>query len=381
MTSIKVGGEAFHELLSSIEVKSEIEKLNKEIPKATSVSKRDSLIKKLKYLNGLSSMELKPEEAYVIRNMPVVPPRMRPAIPMSGNRLEFSDINMLYKDHMLVNNSLHELKDILPPEELHNERRDLYNGAKAVMGFGDPISPASKGRDLKGLALQISGVSGPKRGFFQNKVLGKKQDFSGRATITNNPMLGLNELGVPVEMLWSMYKMHIIRDLVKKGYPYVEAEKSYEAKNDAANTSFKKVVEDIPIILNRAPTLMKSNISAFKATPVEGKTLQYNPLNLKLIAGDYDGDAVSLFLPTTPEAITEAKEKMMPQSQLFDYRKGLGSSLIHPDHEAIIGAIHLSEPDMTQKIVHFKSEKEALKALKEGKIKDNTPIIIDDHDK
>jgi DNA-directed RNA polymerase subunit beta' len=286
---------------------------------------------------------------------------------------------MLYKDHMLVNSSLGELKDFLPNSELTHERRDLYEGAKAIMGYGDPISPSSRGRGLKGLALQIGGVGGPKKGFFQSKVIGKKQDFSGRATITNDPMLGLNELGVPKDMLWSMYKMHIIRDMVKSGYPYIEAEKAFEARNPAATTSFSKMTNEIPIILNRAPTLMRSNITAFMPMPIDGKTVTYNPLNLKLIAGDFDGDAVSMFLPMTPDAIHEAKEKILPQSQLFDYRKGQGISMVQPDHEAIMGAVHLTEPDMTQKVVEFKSEKEALEALKSGKIKENTPIRIKDN--
>lgn len=374
--SIKVGGHAFHDMLSSIDVESEIEKLNLEIPKATSVSKKDTLIKRLKYLRGLRETELKPQDAFILHNIPVLPPRMRPVTTMSGNRLEFSDVNLLYRDHMLVNNSLHELKDMLPPEELQTERKDLYAGAKAIMGFGEPISPSSRGRGLKGIALQIAGTSSPKRGFFQSKVIGKKQDFSARATITNDPMLGLNEIGVPKDMLWSMYKMHIIRDLVQKGYPYVEAEKSYEARNDASSTSFRKMTEHIPIILNRAPTLMRSNITAFMPRPIDGKTVTYNPLNLKMIGGDFDGDAVSMFLPVTPEAIAEAKEKILPQSQLYDYRRGMGSSLVMPDHEAIMGAVHLSEPDMTQKVTEFKTEEEALKALKEGKIQDNSPIRI-----
>lgn len=370
-----VGGHAFHEMLSSIDVDSEAARLNEQIPKATSVSKKDILIKRLKYLRGLQTTDMKPQDAYILHNMPVLPPQMRPVIPMSGNRLEFSDVNHLYRDHMLVNGALQEVKDVLPPEELQTERSDLYNGAKAIMGYSDPISPSSRGRGLKGLAMQIAGTS-PKRGLFQNKVIGKKQDFSARATITNDPMLNLNEIGVPKDMLWSMYKMHIIRDLVQKGHPYVNAEKSYEARDDAASSSFRKMTESIPVILNRAPTLMRSNITAFMPKPIDGKTVTYNPLNLKLIAGDFDGDAVSMFIPITPDAIKEAKEKILPQSQLYDYRKGQGVSMVQPDHEAIVGAVHLSEPDMTQKVVEFKSEAEALKALKSGQIKDNTPIRI-----
>lgn len=376
-----VGGHAFHEMLSGIDVEHELTRLKDEIPKATSVSKRDTLIKKLKFIKGLRDTELKPEDAYVIHHMPVIPPQMRPAIPMSGNRLEFSDVNMLYKDHMLVNNSLKDLKDFLPANELHNERRDLYEGAKAIVGYGEPISPASRGRGLKGLALQIGGVGGPKKGFFQSKVIGKKQDMSGRGTITNDPMLGMNEIGVPVDMMWTMGKMHIIRDLTKKGYSLIQAQDAYEKRSDSANTSFRKIFEETPILLNRAPTLIKSNISAFMAKPIEGHTITYNPLNLKLIAGDFDGDAVSMFLPVSTDAIKEAKQNMLPQHQVYDFRKGQGVSMIQPDHEAILGAVHLSEFDSKKKVIEYNSEKEALADVKSGKISENQPIRIKDFGK
>jgi DNA-directed RNA polymerase subunit beta' len=363
-------------MLSCIDVASEMKRLGDEIPVATSVSKKDILIKRLKYLKGLHSSDLTPENAYVLHHIPVLPPNMRPATAMAGNRLEFSDVNMLYKDHMLVNNSLETLKDLLPPEELMNERKDLYNGAKAVFGFGDPISPSSKGRGLKGIAIQLGGVNGPKGGYFQSRVIGHKQDFSGRGTITGDANLKLNELGVPVDMLWTMYRMHIIRDLVKSGYNLIDAQNAYEARNPGATASFSRMTKDIPVILNRAPTLMKSNITAFMPTPVEGKTIGYNPLNLKLMAADYDGDAVSVFVPTTEAAIRELKEKMLPQTQLYDFRKGQGVSLSAPGHEAVMGAIHLTEADMKLPVVKFKTEKEALTALKDGIIKDNQPIQI-----
>jgi DNA-directed RNA polymerase subunit beta' len=121
---------------------------------------------------------------------------------------------------------------------------------------------------------------------------------------------------------------------------------------------------------------MKTNITAHYPVPIEGSTIGLNPLHLPLYAGDYDGDALTVHVPMTPEAVEEAKTKFLPQHQVFDYRKGIGNSMIMPGHEAIIGSVYMTEPDMRQKIKTFKTEKEALDALKKGEITENTPIKI-----
>lgn len=371
-----VGGPAFAEMLANVDVNKQISALKDEIPMTKSISKKDKLIKELRFLSGLKKSGLDPEEAYILHNMPVIPPISRPVTMMGGNRLEYADVNQLYTDHMNVSNRLKGVVDILPPENLIAERKDLYNGAKAVMGLSEAISGASRGKKLRGLLWQISGDGSPKGGLFQDKLLKKKQDFSGRATIYAEPNLGFNELAIPKEALWTMYKYHIIRDLVKKGYNYVDAEKAWVARNESAMGSFSKLTKDIPILMNRAPTLMKSNISAYYPIPVEGRTIGVNPLHLGLISGDYDGDAVSLYLPMTSEAIEEAKTKMLPQHQIYDYRKGFGATLIAPGHEAILGSVHLTEPDEKLKPKIYNTEEEVLEDLKAGNIAENHPIII-----
>ncbi len=373
---VKVGGEAFEELLKHIDVDSEIESLTKEVHTVKSASKKDAMIKRIKYLSGLKKMGLKPHDAYIIRNVPVLPPTSRPVTIQSGNRIEFNDVNQLYVDHMTVNNALKGIKDFLPPEQLTSERKALYDGYKAVAGLGEAISGASRGRNIKGILHQIAGSTGPKAGYFHSKILSKKQDFSGRGTIYAEPNIGFNEIAMPKDSLWTMYKFHIVRDLVKKGYSYIDAEKAWSDRNPSATDSFNKMIKSIPVIVNRAPTLMRSNITAHYPVPIEGKTIGVNPLHLPLYAGDYDGDALSVFLPMGPEAIEEAKKNMLPQHQMYDFRKGLGQTLVAPGHEAIIGSVHMTEPDMSQAVMEFKSEEEVLKALKEGKIKDNTPIKI-----
>lgn len=371
-----VSGEAFKAMLKGVDPTTKITKLSADIKATASASKKDDLVKKIKYLDGLRKSGLSASEAYVIHNLPVIPPVMRPATVMGGNRIEFADINQLYKDHMVINNSLKDGVDILPPELLTKEREDAYAGIKAIAGLGDAISPSAKSRGVKGLLRQVAGQGGPKTGLFHAKVLSKKQDFSGRATIYAEPNLGFNEIAVPTDMIWTMYKFHILRDLAKKGYDYVNSEKAFQERSTPAIQSFNKVIKEVPIIVNRAPTLQKSNISAMMPVPIGGSTLGMNPIHLPMYAADLDGDAVSVYVPYSPGAVKEARDKLLVQHQIHDYRKGLNQSMVGPAHEAILGSMHLTEGDSKQKTVEFETEQHALEALKAGVIKENTPIRI-----
>lgn len=373
---MKTGGPALEEMLGTIDVNSQLKTLKEAITKVKSVSKRDALIKQIKYLDGLRKSNLKPADAYVLHYMPVIPPAARLPIAQAGNRVKYADVNQLYKDHMIVNSAMGEIIHDLDDSELKKERAGLYDGAKAVMGVGDAITGASRGTDLKGFLKQVGGEGGPKTGFFQAKILSKKQDFSGRATIYAEPNLGFNEIACPEDMIWSLYKFHIIRDLVKSGYLYPEAKKAVEDQTAAAKNSFAKLIKTIPIIANRAPTLMQSNITAHFPIPIKGKTLGINPIHLPMYAGDFDGDALTVHVPITPEAIDEARKKLLPMHHAYDFREGLGATLIAPGHEAILGSMHLTEPDMAQSVQEFSDEKAVLAAYKAGTINVNTPIRI-----
>jgi DNA-directed RNA polymerase subunit beta' len=371
-----VSGNAFKAMLAVVDPARQMKELINEVKITKSISKKDDLIKRIKYLNGLSKTGLKADEAYVVHNVAVVPPVVRPVTVMGGNRLEFSDVNNLYSDHMVVNNALKEPIGYLPPGELIEERSAAYNGLKAIVGLGEAISPNSRGRGVKGLLKQVAGVSGPKGGLFHSKILSKKQDFSGRATIYAEPNLGFNEAAIPSDILWTMYKLHILRDLSKNGYDYINAAKAYEEKSPAAVVSFNKMIKAVPMIINRAPTLMKSNVSAIYPVPIKGTAVGINPLHLPYFAADIDGDAFSLFVPMNPEAVEEAKQKLLPQHHIFDARKGVGQSMVSPSHEAILGSMAMTEPDHTQKTVIFKTEALCLAALERGEISENTPVEI-----
>jgi DNA-directed RNA polymerase subunit beta' len=371
-----VGGPAFEMLLSKVDVDKQFNGIKQEIQTTKSPSKKDSLVKKLKYLEGLRRAELKPQHAYLLRNIPVAPPVVRPVMVMGNNKIEYADVNDLYKDHMLANNTFRDVKDLLPNDQLVGARKDFYGGAKAIFGLGDAITGASRGKTLKGYVRQISGTNGPKYGLFHSKILSKKLDFSGRGTIYAEPNLGFNEAAIPEDMIWTTYNFHILRDLVKQGFDFVSAKKAIEARNPAAQASFNKLIKQIPVLLNRAPTLMRTNITAHYPVPIKGKTIGLNPLHLPLYAGDYDGDALTIQVPMTPEAIVEARQKLLPEHHIHDYRRGVGNSMVAPGHEAIIGSVHMTEPDETQKTVQFGTEEQALAALKAGTIKENTPLRI-----
>lgn len=370
------GGNAFKMMLNRVNVKEQLGQLKKDVLATKSVSKRDGMVRKIRYLAGLESMGEKPADVYTLQYMPVIPPVARPSMVGVGNRIKYADVNNLYKDHFTVNDTLKKNRDYLDDAMLQPGRAGLYDGAKAVIGVGDAITSSSRGHSYKGFLKQIAGETGPKTGFFQAKILSKKQDFSGRATIYAEPNLGFNEIACPEDMIWGMYEYHIIRDLVRGGYSYPDAKKAVEARTPAAQSSFAKVIKQIPIIANRAPTLMQSNVTAHFPVPIKGKTLGINPIHLKMYAGDFDGDALTVHVPVTPEAIDEAKKKLLPEHHIHDFRMGLGASLAVPGHEAILGSMHLTEPDMDQEVKEFHSEKEVLAALERGEITKNTPIRL-----
>lgn len=373
---LKTGGAAIKDMLSTVDIDGQMKELLVQIHKVKSIAKKDAMVKQLRYLKGLKDAQLRPEHAFILHHIPVIPPIARPILVQAGNRTKPAAVNNLYKDHMLVNDTLKEIKDYLDDSALVKQRSDLYDGAKAIMGVGEAITGSSRGEKLKGFLKQIAGETGPKTGFFQSKVLSKKQDFSGRATIYAEPNLGFNEIACPEDMLWTMYEFHIIRDLVRNGYTYAEAKKAVADKTPSAKSSFSRLIKQIPIIANRAPTLMQSNVTAHFPVPIKGKTLGINPIHLPLYAGDFDGDALTVHLPITPEAIEEAKKKLLPEHHIYDFRKGLGASLIAPGHEAIIGSVHFTEPDTTQEVKEFNSEEQVLAALKAGTIQVNTPIRL-----
>lgn len=377
-----VGGDAFRKMLSTIKPERELASHLAEYKATKSKSKKDALAKKIKYLKGLKDMGIKdPGMAYTIQNIPIMPPVMRPVIDKGANNIEFGDINKLYKELILADSGsskdgFRDIKDDLPHHDLINQRIGLYNSVKAVSGLGEVMGPNSKKQGLKGIMTMIAGDGGPKEGMFHARLLKRNQDLSGRGTIYAAPDVGFNEAKFPKDMMWTMFKMHIIRELVKNGMRLDEAKRAYDNRSLVAQNTFNRLAKEIPIMLNRPPTLMKTNVMAVYGIPIEDKTIGLNILHLPGFAADFDGDALTTYVPVTQEAIQEAKDKLLPQRHLSDARLGYGNSMFAPGHEAILGSVHLTKVDHEQNVVTFKTEEEALAALHSGKIHDNTPIRI-----
>lgn len=381
----EVGGHAFRQMLSDINPDDELAILKDKVHDIKSASKKNEVVKRMKYLKGMSKQGFdNPADATLLNHIPILPPVMRP-VSVTNGRASVADVNELYKDLHLINDrgvrGLTEQGNPAFLPELQQARGDTYAAAKAIMAGGDPVNFKNKQLGLKGLMTQIGGGgAGPKTGLFQSKLLSKKQDVSGRGTIYAAPDVGFNEAKFPREQLITMYEPHIKRDLAQKGYNAADAKAAHatlftDQKHGAALASFNKMVNDVPIILNRAPTLMKTNILALKAIPSDDKTIGVNILHLPGFAADYDGDAMSTFAPVSPEAIREAKEKLMPEHHLHDAKFDTGRAMYKPQHEAILGSMYMTQHDGSE-VIEFPSEAAALAALDAGKIKENTPIKI-----
>lgn len=375
---LQTGGEALRTMLSSINPAKELDLHLKAYDATKSMSKKDALVKKIKYLKGLHDMGVKdPGAVYTMKHIPILPPVMRPVLDKGANTLEYGDINKLYKEMILIDDEgLKPNRDFLPHSDLVNQRSALYNSVKAISGLGEAVGPNSKKQGLKGIMTMIAGDGGPKEGMFHSRILKRNQDLSGRGTIYAAPDVGFNEAKFPKDMMWTMFKMHIIRELVKNGMRLDEAKKAYDNRSLVAQNTFNRLAKEIPIMLNRPPTLMKTNVMAVYGIPIEDKTIGLNILHLPGFAADFDGDALTTYVPVTQEAIQEAKDKLLPQRHLSDARLGYGNTMFAPGHEAILGSVHLTKVDHEQDVVTFKSEEEALHALQSGKIHDNTPIRI-----
>ena len=266
----KTGGKAIAGALADLSVDKEMKKHQAAIESGRK-TERDNAVKSLGYLRSLKQNNLKPQDL-MITKVPVIPPVFRP-ISMIGNKTSvISPSNQLYADLMNTTGAVQSLTKDLPASALHNEHLGEYDAVKAVMGLGSPVSPKTKAKNAKGFIQQIIGNQ-PKTGMFQRKVISKGQDLSGRAVVIPDPALGMDEVGLPEEMAWKVYRPFVMRDMVRRGVPAVQADEEIENKTPRAKQALLNSMEDRPVIINRAPTLHKFNILAVKPKLRNDKSL------------------------------------------------------------------------------------------------------------
>jgi DNA-directed RNA polymerase beta subunit len=360
----KHGGTWFKQELGRIDVDGRLKDL-RDRSRTLKGAPLDDVVKQIKYLNALQAHKLSPDLAYVLTKVPVTPPVIRPILPLKDGRLQIGDANLLYRDAFLANQKLHEVKGVLPSNELRVPRQHLYDAVSAVFGIGDPVSPTTEKREAKGYLAMITGTR-PGSGFFQGKLMKRQQDISGRATIAPDPTLSMDEIGVPEDMLWGMFGKFVIGRLVKRGYPALDAQKMVEDKTSLARQELLIEAKERPVMVNRAPSLHRFNIIGAFPRITTGKTLMLNPFAERGTNADYDGDAMQIHAPVTQAAVEDVK-RMTLSHLLFNDRRP-GQLNVAPDMEAIIGLHRATGTKSDKSTKHFGSKEEALSAYHRGEI-------------
>ncbi len=337
----------------------------------------DTEVKKVKYLRALKSRGLTPDKAYIVSKIPVTPPVTRPVLPMTGSQqIIYGDANPLYQDLIYINNQLKDAKKnkLLIGEE-EKLRPALQEAVGAVYGTNDPVTAKSRARGHKGFLTFLAGKgTGPKFGYFQSKLMKRTQDVAGRGTIVPDSTLGIDEVGLPEDMLWSMYDKFIIRRLVQTGYPALHAKQMVKDRHPGARDHLMREIQERPVLINRAPTLHRYNILASTPKPVPGRTIRVNPFVEKAQDADYDGDTMMVHVPVSAAAVEESKDLMLSNILFSD--KSKGDLLVFPQHEAIMGINHAASLDDKNRPKVFKNKAAAMTAYNSGKIGLGTRIEI-----
>lgn len=367
------GPQAIVAAIKALDTKKMRKEIETELP-SLRATKLNNANKKLKYLRALERSGLSPSEAYTMKHLPVLPPVFRPIVIMDNGVIRYDDVNRLYNHIGHVNLKLKGFDEALPPEEKTELQSALYDGLKAVMLTGG----VHQGRHRNSIMQTISGSSGeggqPKEGFFQDKIIGRRQDLSMRGVITPEPSLSLDEVGLPRKAAAELYKPFVVRRLVQMGQKPLDAQEMVKKNHPAALEALQAVVSERPIIMKRDPVLHKFGVQAFLPKLIEGKAIQVHPLVTSGFNADFDGDKMSAFVPVSQKAVKEAF-KMLPSFNLFSPTTGYLMS--KPTQESMMGLYKLTEVEKKEPI-RFASVADAARAVKEGKIQLTDPVLLKD---
>ncbi|NCX62215.1 MAG: DNA-directed RNA polymerase subunit beta', partial [Betaproteobacteria bacterium] len=330
-----MGAEAIRELLRSIHVDREVETLRRELEQTSSEAKIKKIAKRLKVLEGFQRSGIKPDWM-VMEVLPVLPPELRPLVPLDGGRFATSDLNDLYRRVINRNNRLKRLLELRAPEIIvRNEKRMLQEAVDSLLDNGrrgKAMTGANK-RALKSLADMIKG----KGGRFRQNLLGKRVDYSGRSVIVVGPQLKLHQCGLPKLMALELFKPFIFHKLEIMGVATTikQAKKYVEAQEPIVWDILEEVIREHPVLLNRAPTLHRLGIQAFEPVLIEGKAIQLHPLVCAAFNADFDGDQMAVHVPLSLEAQLEARALMLASNNVLFPSNGEPS--IVPSQDIVLG--------------------------------------------
>lgn len=370
----KVGGAAIKSFLDKLDIPKEIAKIRRDLPN-TKQSNKDHLIKKLMYLKGLRTSNVMPGQL-VISKFPVLPPIFRPVTATAGGAVEVSDANKIYQNVFHVAEAFKQLKSELPEDQVNAERLDLYDNLKAAVGVGDHVNIKHEQAGVKSFIKKITGDQ-PKTGFFFDKVISKTQDLVGRGVAIPDPSLGIDQLGIPEEMAWQIYRPFVIQAMVKRGFSALEADENIEKKTLAAKAILEDVMKNRPAMMNRAPSLHKFSIMGFYPQLRKDKAIAMSPMVTKPYNLDHDGDTIQIHVPVTEAARQEVIEKMLPSKNLLSLKTRTAQYM--PIMEDVWGLWVASTTDKKNPPIKVGSAAELDRLLKTQKLNYDDRIIIDEN--
>jgi len=370
-----IGAEAILDILKSIDLEKEKELLVKTINETKSKVSEERSIKRLKLIDSFLKTGNKPEWM-ILTVIPVIPPELRPLVPLDGGRFATSDLNDLYRRVINRNNRLKRLMDLKAPDIIvRNEKRMLQESVDALFDNGrrGRVITGTGKRPLKSLAEMLKG----KQGRFRQNLLGKRVDYSGRSVIVVGPDLKLHECGLPKKMALELFKPFLYARLNKLGLASTikQAKKLVEKETNAVWDALELIVREHPVILNRAPTLHRLGVQAFEPKLIEGDAIELHPLTCAAFNADFDGDQMAVHIPLSLEAQLEARVLMMSTNNILSPSNG--KPIIVPSQDMILGIYYLSLPPYQDKKVegYFVNNSEIEQALESGSIKIHSRIV------
>jgi DNA-directed RNA polymerase, beta'' subunit, predominant form len=343
----RMGAESIHELLATIDIAGEVAKLRGTIPVTKSETKLKKLSKRLKLLESFLISGNKPEWM-VMKVLPILPPELRPLVPLDGGRFATSDLNDLYRRVINRNNRLKRLLDLNAPDIIvRNEKRMLQEAVDALLDNGrrGRAITGTNRLPLKSLADMIKG----KQGRFRQNLLGKRVDYSGRSVIVVGPTLKLHQCGIPKKMALELFKPFIFSKLERRGLATTikAAKKLVEREGPEVWDVLEEVIREHPVLLNRAPTLHRLGIQAFEPTLIEGKAIQLHPLVCTAFNADFDGDQMAVHVPLSIEAQLEARTLMLATNNVLSPANG--EPIIVPTQDVVLGLYYMTRESVVAK--------------------------------
>jgi DNA-directed RNA polymerase subunit beta' len=374
--SAMMGAEGIRELLRSLDLNGQIETLRKEMEATSSDTKLKKIAKRLKVLEGFQKSGIKPDWM-IMEVLPVLPPELRPLVPLDGGRFATSDLNDLYRRVINRNNRLKRLLELKAPEIIvRNEKRMLQEAVDSLLDNGrrgKAMTGANK-RPLKSLADMIKG----KGGRFRQNLLGKRVDYSGRSVIVVGPQLKLHQCGLPKKMALELFKPFIFHKLEMQGIATTikAAKREVEAETAVVWDILEEVIREHPVMLNRAPTLHRLGIQAFEPVLIEGKAIQLHPLVCAAFNADFDGDQMAVHVPLSLEAQMEARTLMLASNNVLSPANG--DPIIVPSQDIVLGLYYATRDKINARGegMAFADVGEALRAYESGKVEIHAKVSI-----